>query len=365
MVAALALVVLAVSADAATAATSVAVVCNAPQVRERIALSGTPQAAISAGGSTWVLTRDGQAGSVIRVDPIGGTAQVVIRVSLPPWSFGYGFGSLWVVGQKEGMRGVTLLRIDPAAGRIVARVQDTHFGLSLAVTSSAVWLSGGETAVHRVYGIDPRLNRVTRIVLLGKATTMSLQARGDQLWSAGWHGLVKIVRGNVVATARIRPDGTKSLSFGVAFAGGTVWSAQAGGESFPGRPRRSRPDLGGNRASERRVVAGPARTNRGHSCGWQPVGGGGLRHRNYRQPHPVRPSRRPGQASRSAGTRARSAARLRCHRRAPVGPDPGTGRTRSRVLTATRESGRLLMSAAVTAVGDAPTCSRCTGRCAR
>ncbi len=236
MVAALALVVLAVSADAATAATSVAVVCNAPQVRERIALSGTPQAAISAGGSTWVLTRDGQAGSVIRVDPIGGTAQVVIRVSLPPWSFGYGFGSLWVVGQKEGMRGVTLLRIDPAAGRIVARVQDTHFGLSLAVTSSAVWLSGGETAVHRVYGIDPRLNRVTRIVLLGKATTMSLQARGDQLWSAGWHGLVKIVRGNVVATARIRPDGTKSLSFGVAFAGGTVWSAQAGGESFPGRP---------------------------------------------------------------------------------------------------------------------------------
>jgi hypothetical protein len=236
MVAALALVVLAVSADAATAATSVAVVCNAPQVRERIALSGTPQAAISAGGSTWVLTRDGQAGSVIRVDPIGGTAQVVIRVSLPPWSFGYGFGSLWVVGQKEGMRSVTLLRIDPAAGRIVARVQYTHFGLSLAVTSSAVWLSGGETAVHRVYGIDPRLNRVTRIVLLGKATTMSLQARGDQLWSAGRHGLVKIVRGNVVAMARIRPDGTKSLSFGVAFAGGTVWSAQAGGESFPGRP---------------------------------------------------------------------------------------------------------------------------------
>jgi hypothetical protein len=237
MVAALGLVVvLAVSPAAATAATSVAVVCSAPHVRERIALSGTPQAAISVGGSTWVLTRDGQAGSVIRFDPIGGTAQVVIRLSLPPWSLGYGFGSLWVVGQKERTHGVTLLRIDPAAGRIVARVQDRHFGLSLAVTSSAVWLSGGESALHRVYGIDPRLNKVTRIVTLGKATTMSLQAHGDQLWSAGWQGIVKIVRGNVVTAVHVRPNGTKSLSFGVAFAGGTVWSAQAGGENFPGRP---------------------------------------------------------------------------------------------------------------------------------
>jgi hypothetical protein len=211
--------------------------CTNPHVREHISLPGTPWAAASALGSVWVLTRDGQTGAVVRVDTSGG--KVVSRISVPlaPRAVAYGFGSLWVVGEGNGVRGSTLLRLDPDTGAITARIHDARFGVTLAVTRSAVWVGGGDATPRVVFLIDPSRNTVSRRVSLGKSTVMSLTAHGDQLWSAGSNGLVKVTSGAVARSVAVGATGSQSLSFAAAFAGGTVWAAQAGRGSTPtGQP---------------------------------------------------------------------------------------------------------------------------------
>ena len=77
---------------------------------------------------------------------------------LPPgktWGLAAGEGAVWISVAMPPSAG--LLRVDPATGRVAARVSGDHLFGQVAVGDDAVWASDG-AAVSR---IDPRTDRVT------------------------------------------------------------------------------------------------------------------------------------------------------------------------------------------------------------
>ena len=69
------------------------------------------------------------------------------------WQVAVGNGSIWTVGPRFG----TVLRIDPRAMRIVARIDVGIQPATLAVGEGAVWAGGSRNVVKR---INPRTNEV-------------------------------------------------------------------------------------------------------------------------------------------------------------------------------------------------------------
>ncbi len=94
-------------------------------------------------------------GPLVRVDP---ATDAVRTFSLPPgktWDLAAGEGGVWLSVAMPPSVGV--LRIDPANGRVVARISGDHLFGQVAVGDGAVWASDG-AAVAR---INPRTGRMT------------------------------------------------------------------------------------------------------------------------------------------------------------------------------------------------------------
>jgi hypothetical protein len=133
-----------------------------------IPVGSTPYDATFAYGSAWATSYG--AGEVSQISPARN--RVVRRFKM---SLAYGvvgaFGSVWATG-ADGV-----IRIDPVAGKVTARIPITGGGGWTAATPDAVWVTSGTGVVR----IDPETNAIAATVpIAGPLGDPAFV--GDRLW---------------------------------------------------------------------------------------------------------------------------------------------------------------------------------------
>jgi DNA-binding SARP family transcriptional activator/streptogramin lyase len=218
-------------------------------------------AVVAAGGSVWVSSRDG----LFRINP--NTNRIVARLDLigGPLAFGFlnvwvstlnnrlvrvdlarnkvvaairvdsgatdwvnelaiGFGSVWLARADEH----TLLRVDPATNRIVARIHgfgSSYSGMPIAVGEGAVWalrFTGDHMTLFRV---DPSKNMVVARIPVGgrgaspPAGTVAVGA--GSVWTGNWDSTLSRIdpRSNKVIAVYKLPSVPQNVTFGE----GSLW----------------------------------------------------------------------------------------------------------------------------------------------
>ena len=192
-------------------------------------------------GALWGLTGPG-GGQLVRIDPAANTVRTFPfaqgKTPAGPrftiWGLAAGEGAVWVSATCQGFP--CLLRVNPATGRVVARIQESHLFGNVVAGDGAVWASDG-AAVAR---IDPRTDRVTATAALGPSLASEPILNGS--------GRLAVAPGVVWATSarntrhasvlRIDPRTGRATGAGVAVgsapqataaSGSTVWVATATG----------------------------------------------------------------------------------------------------------------------------------------
>jgi streptogramin lyase len=172
-------------------------------------------------------------GALRRVDPVSG-ATTLGSAAVADGRFAASLtsadGSLWVVGTAT-----TLLRIDPANGKVLARMSrpGTTFGPNLAAGSDALWATSDFGGSATRIGFDGRLTPLATTVAGGVA------AGEGGVWLGGRDGTVvrlEEASGKVVATLRVGGD-NQALATGA----GGVWVADSAARTLTRvDPRRNR-----------------------------------------------------------------------------------------------------------------------------
>jgi virginiamycin B lyase len=115
--------------------------------------------------------------SVVRPIP---HADQTIRVGRAPYNMAAGFGSVWVTVFGG------LVRLDPATGAVVARIQIGGRPWGVAVGEGAVWV--GNLTNGNVARVDPATNtvvwQVTLNLSLGEASPVGVAAGAGSVWAA-------------------------------------------------------------------------------------------------------------------------------------------------------------------------------------
>jgi sugar lactone lactonase YvrE len=189
-----------------------------PHVVGVLRLGGTPTDAAFADGSLWVADF---AGTIVRVDP--GAPRVVARVPVAgqPQTIAAGpGGAVWVrtpnanaSPKRGGVLASHLLEIDPATNRVVARVA-LGGGDGLAVGTDAVWAARRFTMPEGIDRIDPRRARVTGRIGLANVDVVA-QAAG-RLWAIQHDGTVVEVDADTGHVVRRWPQLAPSAAGGTA-----------------------------------------------------------------------------------------------------------------------------------------------------
>jgi hypothetical protein len=178
-------------------------------------------AVIVADGLLAFLTQEDMIFLLIRVDPAAN--RVVARIGLPvrPDALGVSPGGVWV----RAARG-PVWHVDPASNRVVATIR-VPGGLgatrgSIVVTSEAVWVS--DPANGTLLQLDPARNRA---VVGWEAAGRALAVVGEVVWTAGDGGLVGFGRGRVrpVQAEEIHARAVTGLTVG----SGALWAATPSG----------------------------------------------------------------------------------------------------------------------------------------
>jgi streptogramin lyase len=205
-----------------------------PRVVEVLRIGGIPVDGVLADGALWVT--DAARDQVVRIDPAA--RKVVARVQLDdtPDEIAAGDGGLWVrgpIGSGTGP-GTALWRIDPATNRVVARTQVRN-GYDLAVGAGAVWTTRRLAQVESIDRLDPRRGTPTRRVPLGGANGVAVAGRWA--WAVAQDGTIVRIdtrSGRARRWPRLARPGAEDASEALVADGAGVWVLSAG----EGRIRR-------------------------------------------------------------------------------------------------------------------------------
>jgi streptogramin lyase len=154
-------------------------------------------------------------------------AAITTRTAVPNVRFvRAGLGSVWALGQfgPGGPDQANVVRIDPATGKVTARIGIGTGGDSLAIGTDAVW---SLDVLGQLRRIDPATNRVTATYGTGEILyPETLTAAGDSLWVVGLNGteLLRIDQATGQVTQRV-PHGTTSFGHHLGVGAGAVWVA--------------------------------------------------------------------------------------------------------------------------------------------
>ena len=143
-----------------------------------------------AGGAVWVALPE--RGGLARIDPASNRSTVVPVARCCDGELAAGERALWVTNALDG----TLVRVDPVAGRVVARVllpratdQRPH---QVAVGEGAVWVTSASTrkaTANLLWRVDPASNQVSGTTDLGPSPATgvpnSVGAGYGSVWVAG------------------------------------------------------------------------------------------------------------------------------------------------------------------------------------
>ena len=140
-------------------------------------LSGAPIAVVAGLGAVWALD---SGGTVSRLDPRTGRVTATISTeSAAPYNLWIGDGSLWSVDDRAG----TVVRIDPARRKVVARIPVGDGPADLIFRGKRAWVID-----HRDLGlvlIDTATNRARKLATVpGDAPERIAWAAGS-LWATG------------------------------------------------------------------------------------------------------------------------------------------------------------------------------------
>jgi hypothetical protein len=172
----------------------------------------------------WVIGGDPLTVSAISmIDPATGTLAATYDTGMIPDSIATGFGSVWVVGGRylnsdgSGTPGMDLVRIDPATGMEVARIDvSTSDGFpDLATGYDAVWLT--DSGAGELVRVDPATNQIVARVPVGQggADLFEIDLSKGLVWVGNpFEGRIYAVD----SSDNTSGQGLEGLSEGVAFA---------------------------------------------------------------------------------------------------------------------------------------------------
>ena len=106
------------------------------------------------------LSADGSAESAVELwaptqNPGSGQALVASTFNIPSRAIAFGAGSLWVIGDRDA-----ILRLDPALGRVQARIAGPSGARGIAFGEGSLWVTSSGTPPTTLQQIDPSSNRV-------------------------------------------------------------------------------------------------------------------------------------------------------------------------------------------------------------
>ncbi|SBT40790.1 Vgb family protein [Micromonospora auratinigra] len=131
-------------------------------------------------GAVWVADLDGSSNQLWRIDPASGRVTAKVPVGPHPSEVAFGFGSGWVT-DRDG-----LTRFDPFTGSVQKRFTNAGHQLDgVAVTTDSVWV--GSIGDNQLVRIDPRRDEVTGRVPDIKGPRQIAVVDG-QLWVAEFGG---------------------------------------------------------------------------------------------------------------------------------------------------------------------------------
>jgi branched-chain amino acid transport system substrate-binding protein len=212
-------------------------------VERRIDVGATPQGVAVAAGAAWIVDADEQL--VRRVDRKSGAVDNFSTGATPADVAAAG-AEVWVVESRRsgrtqvaGPRPATVVRIDPrartvrarvdlpTAGETVSRTSDDH----VAVGAGSIWAVGPSGTVVRV---DPRSQSVTATIRGFEATSVAAGEGG--VWLLGENGEVALVderRNRIARRGRIETAAAGAIASGAGSAWvtsgeGAVWRVQDG-----------------------------------------------------------------------------------------------------------------------------------------
>ena len=132
---------------------------------------------VTVGSAIWTLSADPDHGYLFRIDPVSDA--VTAEIDLPSGSpsgdafyqgvLAYAYGSLWVPATFHD----EILRIDPVAMRIIARIHTGRFPAYLTAGGGSIWVAQDEaTSVAR---IDPDTNALVATIPIGSQGSGKVQ----------------------------------------------------------------------------------------------------------------------------------------------------------------------------------------------
>jgi virginiamycin B lyase len=188
------------SASGGMPATSTAAAAELPAAEDVTGLPGAipgepfPDFALALDGVVWI---SGVAPGIVGYDGATGEQRAAVETSDVMLAMDAGFGALWAVEASDGQYPDTVLRIDPAAGAVTARIPAPEPGVlpesSLAVTEDAVWALTGQyedPEDRSLAAIDPAAGTV-RDVFPAPPGAAAVRGGFGSLW-------ISVVDGSVV-----------------------------------------------------------------------------------------------------------------------------------------------------------------------
>jgi streptogramin lyase len=186
-----------------------------------IDVGGAPSSIVAAAGAIWVST--GRQG-VVRIQPATGRVAARIRPGGAVVALAAGFGAVWaldVVGDR-------LLEIDPHANRVRRRSRVGQMPTGLAVGHGHVWIASQLDST--VVNVDPRTGRVDATVRFayGELWPNGLAVAPDGVWVVTGHGneVTRLDPTTAAVEQRVPVSGARTL----AVAGGALWIGRIGNE---------------------------------------------------------------------------------------------------------------------------------------
>ena len=128
---------------------SAALAATAPT---KIPIGATGGILVSAYGSVW--TTDLTSDRLIRIDPVAGGVNAKLRLGARPYGLAAGAGSIWVASQAAD----TLARVNPQTLKVTKRIRVGFQAFAAAFGAGSVWVSLESDGT--VVRIDPHRNKV-------------------------------------------------------------------------------------------------------------------------------------------------------------------------------------------------------------
>ena len=199
------------------ASARVSIVRPLPRADQTIRVGTDPYNVAEGYGAVWVTV----SGGLVRLDPA--TGAVVARIDLSggrPWGVATGGGAVWIAGYGDG----TITRVDPTTNAIVWRVRVDQSPLpssnpaGVAFGGGAVWAA--DKATDKIWRLDPATGEILNVVHVGDSHEFIGFGEGSA-WVASEDGVVGRLdpaSGNVT---RLVSAGSDADFLG--FSPGAVW----------------------------------------------------------------------------------------------------------------------------------------------